>query len=146
MTQPHLTVAFSRRTSLPSWLTRMLTGGARWSHCGVVDHARGVVIEALMFRGVVETPFAHWQLKYPSFEVVEIDCPAPVAALHFARSQVGKGYDYLGALGVPWRSPWHHAERWYCSELIEAALSEGGRRRWRLEKRGVSPMESWLVR
>lgn len=145
MTGRALTVAFSRRTSLPSWLTRMLTGGARWSHCAILDQSRGVAIEALMFRGVVETPLAHWILRYPSYEVVQIACPVPALAMDFARQQVGKGYDYLGAFGVPWRSPWHHPGRWYCSELVEAALAHGGRLRWRLEARGVSPMESWLV-
>lgn len=98
-----------------------------------------------MFRGVVETSFAHWMLRYPSSEEVQIDCPAPIAAMQFTRSQIGKGYDYLGAFGVPWRSPWHSEDRWYCSELVEAALQHGGRLRWRLNKRGVSPMESWLV-
>lgn len=140
-----ITVAFSRRTNLPSFLTRFFTGGARWSHCGIVDQTRGVVIEALMFKGVIETPFAAWMLKYPSYEVVDIECPVPALALDFARRQVGAGYDYLGAMGVPWRSPWNDPGRWYCSELVESALAEGGRRRWRLDKRGISPMESWLV-
>lgn len=140
-----LPVLFCRRTSLPSWLTRMFTGGARWSHCGILDHERGVVIEALMFKGVVETPLATWMLRYPSWEQVQIDCPAPGLALGFAREQVGKGYDYLAVVGVPWRTAWDRPDRWYCSELVEAALAAGGRLRWRLSKRGVSPMESWLV-
>ena len=141
----HLYAIFSRRTSLPSFLTRFLTGGARWSHCGILDRERSVVIEALMFKGVVETPLARWMLRYPSFQQIRIDCPQPEAALQFAREQVGKGYDYLAVLGVPWRTAWDHPGRWYCSELLEAALRAGGRLRWRLNKRGVSPMESWLV-
>lgn len=145
MTARTLTVAFSRRTSLPSFITRFFTGGARWSHCGIVDYERDVVIEALMFRGVVETRLAQWMLRYPSFTRVEIACPVPALALDFARRQVGSGYDYLAALGVPWRTPWDHPGRWYCSELVEAALAHGGRLRWRLQKRGVSPMESWMV-
>lgn len=145
MSGPSLKVVFSRRTSLPSFLTRFFTGGARWSHCGIVDDAQGVVIEALMFKGVVMTPFATWMLRYPSSEHVDIACPAPEVALAWARQQVGKGYDYLGAFGTPWRSPWHVESRWYCSELVEAALANGGRLRWRLQKRGVTPMESWMV-
>lgn len=140
-----LPVLFSRRTSLPSWLTRMLTGGARWSHCGILDVERQVVIEALMWRGVVETPLAHWMLRYPRWERVDITCPNAINALAFARAQRGKGYDYLAVIGVPWRTAWDNPARWYCSELVEAALAAGGRLRWRLTKRGVSPMESWLV-
>lgn len=136
---------FSRRTSLPSFLTRFFTGGARWSHCGVYDLSRGVVIEALMFKGVVETPIDVWKKRYPSWEMVRIKCPDELEALNFARAQFGKPYDYIAAFGVPWRTSWDNPNRWYCSELVEAALKAGGRQRWRLEKRGVSPMESWLV-
>lgn len=136
---------FSRRTSLPSFLTRFFTGGARWSHCGIYDVERGVVIEALMFKGVVETSLNTWCNRYPSHHFVEIDCPNPELGLAYARSQVGKPYDYLAALGVPWRTSWDNPNRWYCSELLEAALDWAGRRRWRLEKRGISPMESWIV-
>lgn len=137
--------AFSRRTALPSFLTRFFTGGARWSHCGVVDLERGVIIEAQVWRGVIETPLDEFEAHYPSTEIVRIDCPFPEHALAFARTQVGKPYDYLGAVGVPWRTRWDDPARWYCSELVEAALAAGGRLRWRLDKRGVSPMESWMV-
>jgi uncharacterized protein YycO len=141
----HVIAVFSRRTSLPSFIARFFTGGARWSHCGLLDVERNVVIEALMFKGVVETPLAHWMLRYPSWERAAIACPNAAGAQAFARAQVGKGYDYLAVLGVPWRTAWDNPARWYCSELIEAALAAGGRQRWRLEKRGVSPMESWMV-
>jgi hypothetical protein len=40
---------------------------------------------------------------------------------------------------------WDNPARWYCSELLEASLAAGGRLRWRLSKRGISPMESWMV-
>lgn len=139
----YVEAVFSRRTNIPSFLTRFFTGGARWSHCGLI--VGGDVIEALMFKGVVATPINEWIKRYPSYERVAIECPNPAAAKWFALKQVGKGYDYKAVIGVPWRSPWNHEHRWYCSELVEAALAAGGRLRWRLEKRGVSPMESWLV-
>lgn len=136
---------FSRGASLPSFAIRTVTGAARWSHCGVVDIERGLVIEALAFKGVVDTPLAEWCAKRPSHETVHISCPDPHRAVQYARQQIGKPYDYLAAAGVPWRTPWDDPRRWYCSELLEAALAAGGRHRWRLDKRGVSPMESWMV-
>lgn len=141
----HLLACFSRRTSLPSFLTRIFTGGARWSHCAIYDAERLEVIEALTFKGVVATPLEEWFQRYPSHQFVEIACENPALGLAFARAQIGKPYDYLAALGVPWRTRWDDPRRWYCSELLEAALDWAGRRRWRLEKRGVSPMESWMV-
>ena len=130
---------------MPSWLARLLTLGARWGHCGIYDVERGVVIEALLIRGVVETPIETWYSRYPYYTQVGIDCPDADKALNFARLQVGKPYDYLGAFSVPWRTSWNDLLRWYCSELVEAALAAGGRLRWRLTKHGISPTESWLV-
>lgn len=142
---PHITAAFSRKSNLGSFITRLFTGASRWSHCAIVDLHHNVVIEAVLFRGVVETPLVRWLDKYPSHEFVEIECPHPDAAIEFASAQVGKRYDYLGALGAPFRAPWGRNGRWYCSELLESALAAGGRRRWRLDRRGVSPAESYMV-
>ncbi|WP_342617224.1 hypothetical protein [Rhodoferax sp. GW822-FHT02A01] len=137
---PHLTIAYCRRFDFASEVIRFFTGGALWSHCGVV--VGDVVVEALT-RGVVTTPINDW--KYPAFAFVQVECPDPEAAEQFALDQVGKKYDWLGCLGAPWRAHWQNPNRWYCSELAEAALVAGGRKRWRDEKMGVSPMESWVV-
>lgn len=145
MTKPHITAAFSRKSNLGSFFTRLVTGASRWSHCAIVDLHRNVVIEALLFKGVVATPLDEWLNRHHSFEIVEIECPDPDAALRFAREQLGKRYDYLGALGAPFRAPWGRNGRWYCSELLESALASAGRRRWRLDRRGVSPAESYMV-
>ena len=143
---PHIVAGYSRRTNLPSFMTRALTGGARWSHCGFVDLLAGVVIEAQMFKGVMLTPLDEWQANYPSCEFIRIACPQPRDALLFAYAQVGKGYDYAGAFGVPFRASWQDDSRWYCSEHLEASVAAGGRQRFHLNKHGISPMESWNAR
>lgn len=134
-------VIYTRRTDLPSVIARLFTGGARWSHCGVVVDEH--VIEAQMIAGVTRTPIYEFMGRYPFTDRVQIDCPNPQAAEQFALDQVGKPYDWLGMLGAPWRSHWQDESKWYCSELVEACLTAGGRNRWRLEKHGISPMESW---
>jgi hypothetical protein len=63
----------------------------------------------------------------------------------WTKAQIGKGYDYAGALGVPFRSHWQDDSCWHCGELIEAALAAGGRMRWRDTKAAISPQESWDV-
>jgi hypothetical protein len=47
-------------------------------------------------------------------------------AWHFASQQVGKGYDFRGVLRFLPRSGRHpdSDDRWFCSELVEAALYE----------------------
>lgn len=141
--QPHILAGYSRRTNLPSFLTRALTGGANWSHCAAYDWERDIFIEALMFKGVVETPAAEWMARYPSTEVIRIACPQPQKALAFWREQVGKGYDYPGAFSVPFRANWQDDGRWYCSEKLEAGVARGGNPRFHQSDHGVSPHESW---
>jgi hypothetical protein len=148
--QPHIVAAFSRRTRLPLTATKLMTSGDVWSHCGIVvpgefNEQERFVVEALMFKGVVKTPIDEWMDRYPTFTFVDIECPRPLDGEKFALDQVGHGYDYMGMIGAPWRSSWDDPKRWYCSELLEAALKEAGRNRWREGKRGIRPMESWLV-
>lgn len=121
---------------------RFMTGGALWSHCGLVVGDN--VVEALI-KGVTLTPLTEWKARYPRYDLVEIECPDPEAAEQFAIAQVGKAYDWLGCIGAPWRAHWQDPNRWYCSELVEAAVAAGGRHRWRREKNGISPMDSWNV-
>jgi uncharacterized protein YycO len=140
---PHVLAAYSRRTALPSFLTRALTAGANWSHCAAYDWERELFIEAQMFKGVIETPVDKWIKHYPSFEVIRVACPRPLEALQFWREQVGKGYDYLGAISVLGRANWQDDHRWYCSEHLEAGVAKGGNPRFFQDKHGVSPHESW---
>ena len=146
----YVVVAFSRRTKIPLSLTKLMTSGDIWSHCGIVvpgeDGRNEYIIEALMGKGVVKTPIKEWVKRYPAYRFVKIECPDPAAAHRFARKQVGKKYDYMGMIGAPWRSKWDHPHRWYCSELVEACLKAGKRNRWRGGKVGVRPMETWLNR
>lgn len=146
---PHLVVAYSRRTRLPLTVTKLMTSGDVWSHCGVVapdpESQKIVVVEALMFKGVVKTPIEEWKARYPTFSFVGIDCPDPAAGEEFAIEHAGKKYDYLGMLGAPWRISWDDPERWYCSELVEACVVAAGRNRWRPGKRGIRPMETFLA-
>lgn len=145
MSAQHIVAAFSRKSNIGSLVTRLFTGASRWSHVGIVDLANDVVIEALLFKGVVYTPLSEWISRKHTFEFVQIECWDADAGLAFARQQIGKGYDYVGAIGAPFRAPWGRNGRWYCSELLESALHAAGRRRWRLDRRGVSPAESYMV-
>lgn len=48
------------------------------------------------------------------------------AAIAFARSQIGKGYDYRGVLFFSFAPRWQDHRRWFCSELTTAALVHAG--------------------
>lgn len=142
---PHIIVGYCRRTRLPLRPMALLTKGDTWSHCGVYHPEYGV-IEALTKPGVVPTPLDEWVATYPVFVFLRIAVPDPAAALAFAVDQIGTPYDFGGAFGAflePWRTDWHNPNAWYCSELVEAVIEAGGRRRFREEKGSIRPMESY---
>jgi hypothetical protein len=141
--RPHMVFAVARRHNLGSFVTRAVDPGARWGHTAFFDRERGVMIEALLFKGVVETPIEKWLATYPSYEFIAVNTPEPDAGALWQREQVGKGYDYLGATSVPWRTSWQDTDRWYCSEKDAYSLIVAGRQWVRDPKRGIHPHDFW---
>lgn len=140
---PALTVIYSRSHGIGSLLIRAASWWGAWSHVAIVDGDD--VIEARAWQGVVRTPLdAHLQ-RASAHEVVQIECPNPQAVLSFARAQVGKPYDWGGVLAFPLREPLADESRWFCSELVEAALLAGGRARFREAPARVTPWQSYMV-
>jgi hypothetical protein len=66
--------------------------------------------------------------------VVYRDMPVVVpdidAARTFAEQQVGKGYDFAGAAGIPltYSEDWTDDSKWWCSDLTFATVLAGGLR------------------
>ena len=62
--------------------------------------------------------------------VDEIDFTVPdvPAALAFLEAQLGKGYDYLGVLGLAFdpNRDWKEDKNWFCYEYAAATLAAGG--------------------
>ncbi len=145
MRQQHIRILYSRIRSPFSLAVRAASWWGPWSHCAVIDGV--IVIEALGRRGrVVETPLHEAIERASACEIVEVGCWDPDAALAFARSTVGKPYDWSGLFGFALRErDWQRPDRWYCSEHVEATLAAGGRHRWRPGMHGVSPNQSYFA-
>tara|TARA_R110000868_G_scaffold54575_1_gene170488 strand:+ start:5260 stop:5748 length:489 start_codon:yes stop_codon:yes gene_type:complete len=132
-----LTILFVRRTG---WdLSRVGSMFIRWalpvsrfkwaraSH-SIVAH-NGFAYHATMRHGVVKEPIA--QALHGQTVVAQRDFHAPNvdAAIAWLETQIGKPYDWRGAIGVS-LSPdrlWGSEESWFCHELCAAALRESGR-------------------
>lgn len=141
----HLVVVYARSHTLGGLLIRHADRFGRWSHCGIVTE-RNTVIEALAFKGVVETPAADFFSRYPVVEFRNVACPDPAVGELWARNQVGKGYDYAALLGLALRrGSWADDGRWHCSELVEAALVQAGKRRFIDAPAVISPNLSYMV-
>jgi uncharacterized protein YycO len=47
-------------------------------------------------------------------------------AVAYAAQQIGKPYDWTALIGMAVRRDWHKPDKWFCSELVEAAMYEAG--------------------
>ena len=61
---------------------------------------------------------------------MQVVVPDIDAARAFAEAQVGKGYDFAGAVGIPltYSEDWTDDSKWWCSDLTFAHLLAGGLR------------------
>lgn len=134
---------FVRRSNIGSLLLR--TGmWSSWSHCAVVTPQQ-TVIEAAAFHGVIERPLADFLAHVSKSSVKDIALPDDAAAIAWARSQIGKPYDWAGATGLAFQREWQRADFWFCSEFLEGVATAGGRQRFVNQASRVTPQHSWMV-
>lgn len=136
-------VVYCRRLNLGSLLLR--TGmWSSWSHCAILT-PDNTAIEAAAFEGVVERPYADFIADKSEFSLKTIEVPDDAAAIAWARTQIGKPYDWLGAIGIALHREWQQDDSWFCSELVEGAAVRGGRQRFVNQAQRVTPQSSWMV-
>jgi hypothetical protein len=58
--------------------------------------------------------------------VLRFSTPAITEALQWALTQAGKPYDFSAICGIAFDRDWRGSRRWFCSELIAAALEVVG--------------------
>lgn len=127
-----ITALYTKRKYNPvSWLIRFMIPRSRLalaesSHCLIVDG--DYLIQAEMWFGVTRKLRADGLkgltiVAQRDYDVADVD-----AGLKYARDQVGKSYDYAGALGLvePDRN-WQDESKWDCFELFAATLKVAGR-------------------
>lgn len=117
--------------------------GGRWSHVGIIDGDH--VIEAVWSEGVRIRKLSSLIADRPIHEILEVPLPDEEKAILWARSQIGKPYDFGGVLGLGFNRNWSDDRRWYCSELAGGAALQGGRTPPAEEHRlGVKKGYIWL--
>lgn len=116
-------VHFCRSNTLGGWLIRLFTF-SNWNHVAI--EVGGNVYEALATKGVIKTP-AHRYGTWDEMKTVEVDVPNRTKAIVFLDQQVGKKYDWLALIALPFRTTWQSPHKWFCSELGAKALSCGGK-------------------
>lgn len=128
-----ITVIYTKRPLNPiSWLIRWALPRSRFymaraSHCMVVDGDH--IIEANMVHGTRRAPLSEAMKGCIEVDRIAYQVPDAEAGLRWARSQAGKRYDWMGALGLA-LSPdrdWQRDDAWECSELAAAVIHKAGR-------------------
>ncbi len=135
---------YSRSRTVGGLAIRAASWWAQWCHCGIITPEL-TVIEARVFEGVVETPLEVAKARSSAHQIVTVDCPDPVAAIAWARSKKGCGYDYGAIVEFVLREPFEDTERYECVELIESALMNGGRVRFRVPLHSITPHQSFIA-
>jgi len=117
---------FTRRRHIGSWIIRMVTW-SEYSHVDIVldEH---YLIGATAFEGVAIQSI-NYRLSNAS-KAVLMDLPVKSLedAIGYAKSQVGKRYDWLGVFGIGLRRNWQDEKKWSCAELVAAAADYAGQK------------------
>jgi hypothetical protein len=128
-----LTVVFTKRKwNLISWLIRWMLPRSQFylalsSHCQIVDGDHR--IEAHMLYGVRRVPADVAMEGVEPVRTVHYTVPSEEDGLAWARDQVKKKYDWLGAfgLGLAVDRDWQKPDAWFCYELAASAIVHAGR-------------------
>lgn len=132
-----ITVVFTKRTwNIGSYAIRWGLPKSRFkvapcSHCLIKDG--DYLIEASMEGGVIRSLASAALAKLTVVEEVTYNVPDAEAGLAWARTQLGKPYDWKGAFGLalaPDRD-WMQPDKWFCFELAAATLANAGRQDFR---------------
>lgn len=113
---------FSRENTLLSWIIGVFT----WSEYSHVEFVTSTGYLGAAPDGVKVRPMT--ARKGVEFILRHIDCTyeQELKTLDFARSQIGKPYDWSGVFGVALHRDWHEQDSWFCSELVMTSLEAAG--------------------
>lgn len=117
---------------------------SKWSHVALVLDD-GTAIEATWpkVRRVALTDITSNHSKYVIIDI-PTDCDNQI--IDAAMSQIGKPYDITALFGLLVHRAWSDTDKWFCSELVAWAFSEGGHPLFRSEDvHRITPQNWWML-
>jgi uncharacterized protein YycO len=83
-----------------------------------------LVVEAGIFISSIPGKGVHFHTKQAQSELfMELDVDRNLV-MDYMRSQLGKPYDWQGICAMPFRRDWQEDDKWFCSELVAAAINK----------------------
>ena len=122
------------------------SGSRQFSHAIAIIEGRAY--EASMTHGCRAGTVEEVMEGIVVYRDMQLWVPDIDAAREFAEAQVGKGYDWLGAVGIPftYSQEWSDDSCWWCSDLVFAILLAGGVRLFDPDvMRRVRPIDLQMV-
>lgn len=125
MTAQIVTIRFTSKGHLGSEIAALLAQSKLFNHCMLIDQK--MVYEAVT-SGVRYVPLQISMKGIVRYQDMDVLVPNIEGMHAFLLNQLGAGYDWFGAIGLPLlrSGDWQDPNRWWCSELILAALGAGG--------------------
>lgn len=133
-------------SNLPAALAIRFFTGCRWHHCGIIYENQGgdpVVIESRAIVGVQAVTLQDFKNR-GDWCIIDYDVADSGAAERFLYSQLGKPYDWGGAIAYPFRGDWQDRKKWYCSELVAATFEQGKSPIVRQGVRSITPRDLFI--
>lgn len=121
---------FTRSHRVGSYIIRTASW-SNWSHVDLILPS-GSLIGSAAPHGVVISDFEH-RLNISSAAAIVTYTGDIYHAERWARSQLGKPYDWFGVAGLGLHRDWERDGMWWCSEFVAKALKEGGHSPYRCE-------------
>jgi uncharacterized protein YycO len=135
-------VLFSATESLGGKLIRIGTR-SDWNHVDLL-FSDGTLIGATsagVQKLTLEKRIYNSSYRTYAYRIDEVEVKDEQKVYEFAMAQLGKTYDYTAVFAflLPWRANWNANRRWFCSELVAAAIVAGGTTIARMDMHRVTP-------
>jgi len=135
----------NKHMSISSMVIKLLTF-SKFSHMAVLLKD-GNVIDTTFLSGVRIQSLEQFSKHYRNRVIREIALPNEAAAEQFLHSQIGKPYDWASLVGIIARNgKWTDEGKWFCSELVEAAVKAGGLDRFVEKLSRIIPQYCWVIK
>lgn len=136
-------VHFCKSNDVGGLIIRLFTF-SRWNHVAI--EIGGIVYESVVAGGVRRVPARYFPRMWDESKTVKVAVDNPARLKQFLDGQVGKPYDWLAIVALPFRKSWHGKDKWFCSELVAEALIAGGSgTASRIKSYRVTPRDLWIA-
>lgn len=123
-----LKLRFVTEIDIVSEAVTWFEGGSLWSHVEFVL-PDGTFLGARASGGI-QIRAANYilpkQIKRQREYAIPVDDDVLETILNFAKSQIGKSYDFTDIIGIATHTSLHNSNDWICSEFVTASCLKGG--------------------